>query len=233
MKAENNFLAFFISLLQREVRNLSTKSACGRLQFQLPGSLHRRKHLENIGARLTGTTSGHQLPPPAQCKPESCLQEFVPQRDSSPPTTWPTLQRVVTSGWTQTRLSQRPDCLKEFSIWRAQVMGELNTRAEPLQLLMTPGLGWIPAPLPGNGRSVSPQCSSPDRKLSSESAPSHLFEELCWKDTVDQASLHSSIRFSQCGYEERKERNRASWFRTNSFRHAFPTAFNKMSFIFL
>lgn len=120
MKAENN-LTFFISLLQREVRNSSTKSASGTLPFQLPGSLHRRKYLENIGARLTGTTFGHQLLAPAQCKPENCLQEFVPQKDSSPPTTWPTLQRVVTSGWTQTRLLQGGDWknspFEEFKWW--------------------------------------------------------------------------------------------------------------------
>lgn len=153
MKAENNFLAFFISLLQREVRNLSAKSASGKLQFQLPGSLHRRKYLENVGVRLTGTTVGHQLPPPAQCKPE--LPPGICSAEGLIPSHNVTNTAKGCDCWMNWNTSLRTTWLKEFSIWRAQVMEELKAWAEPLQLLMMPGLGWIPAPLPGNGRCLT------------------------------------------------------------------------------
>lgn len=149
MKAKNNFSAFFISLSWREVRNLSAKSASGKLQFQLPGLLqHRQNYLENTKVRPTGTTFGHWLLPPAQSKLESCLQEFVPQRDSSPPTKWPTATKV-SDFWMNSNVFLKKTWLGEFLIWRVQEMGELTTWAELLQLLMTPGFGWISVPLPG------------------------------------------------------------------------------------
>jgi len=53
-------------MLQREVRNLSTKSASGWLQSLLPASLqNRQKYLEKA-ERPTGTALGLLLLPPAQ-----------------------------------------------------------------------------------------------------------------------------------------------------------------------
>lgn len=160
----------------------------------------------------------------------SCLQESVLQRDSSPPTTWPTLQRAVTAGWTETLLLEQPGW-KSSPIWRVQVMGELKARAEPLQLLTTPGLGWIPVPLPGNGRRLTSVLFPWQNAFFWVSPQSSVWGVVL--ERLNRTGFSATLQFSKCGYEERKERNQMSWFRTNSLRHAFPTAFNKMCSIFL
>lgn len=171
MKVKSNFFAFFTSLLQREVRNLSTKCASGRLQLWLPALLQpRQKYLENTGVRPTGTTSVHRLLPPAQRK--RCLREFVPQRDPSPPAKWPAATKVsdfwvnldilLKKTWFEEFLKSSSDGRTYHVGWAASTEGLLSWVEFLCRCLV-------------DGRTVSPQRCSPGRNVFSKSALSCLF----------------------------------------------------------